>query len=159
MSYCTRCEIEKPKMDFHKDEQRREGIQSVCKECNKADQRLNRAKTFNKVSIRYERTPQGHLMRTYRNMKSRVTGIQYSKAHLYQGKTLLDKEAFYQWANSSSDYFMLFEAWVASGYNRKLTPSIDRINANEGYEISNMRWVTHSRNSSLGAISRNRKYI
>jgi hypothetical protein len=35
------------------------------------------------VCKKYEKTPKGYLMRTYRNMKSRVLGIQHKKAHIY----------------------------------------------------------------------------
>lgn len=33
-------------------------------------------------------------MRVYRNMKSRVEGIQKLKSHLYEGKEILDKQSF-----------------------------------------------------------------
>lgn len=102
---------------------------------------------------KYEKTLKGLLMRTYRNMKSRVLGIQNKKAHLYKGLYLLDKNEFYDWALNNENYTALFVIWSASNYSRKLTPSIDRIDTTKGYELSNMRWVTHSENSRNGAIS------
>ena len=106
----------------------------------------------------YEKTIKGFLMRKYRNMESRVTGVQKLKSHLYKGLDLLDREEFYQWAESSDTFKSLFKVWVASGYERKLCPSVDRINSSLGYNLSNMEWITHSENSRRGSISRNRRY-
>lgn len=113
-----------------------------------AYQREYRAKTGNISTIKYERTPKGHLMRTYRNMLSRVRGIQKKKAHIYMGLPILDKSEFYEWSLNDSNYIDLWRVWVASEYDRKLTPSIDRIDPEHGYELWNMQWLTHSDNSA-----------
>jgi hypothetical protein len=106
---------------------------------------------------KYEKTVNGFLVRTYRNMKSRVKGIQKKKAHLYKGLEILSKDEFYDWSRSSNRFKALYERWKLSDYRRTLTPSIDRINPKQGYTLGNMRWLTHSENSRLGAISRNKK--
>lgn len=93
-------------------------------------------------------------MRTYRNMLSRVTGIQLKKAHLYKGLSILPRQEFYVISLSDPDYLRLFIEWKDSGYDRQLTPSINRIDATLGYENFNVEWITHSENSRLGAISR-----
>lgn len=114
-------------------------------------QREYRRRTGNACTLRYERTKPGKLMRIYRNMLSRVTGVQSAKFHLYRGKSLLPKSEFMQWAVASPEFHALFAAWEASGYDRKLAPSVDRVNSAIGYEIGNMEWVTHSENSRRGA--------
>lgn len=96
---------------------------------------------------KYEKTRKGLLMRTYRNMKSRVLGIQHKKAHLYKGLPILSKDVFYNWSLSNESYNTLFEMWIKSEYNKKLTPSIDRIDISKGYTEDNIRWITHSENS------------
>ncbi|MNU96646.1 hypothetical protein D3C71_866910 [compost metagenome] len=93
-------------------------------------------------------------MRLYRNMQSRVDGVQKAKHHLYQGKSILDREVFYDWALGSSEFYKLFGDYRESGFERKLSPSVDRIDSSLGYEISNMEWVTMSENSRRGCISR-----
>jgi hypothetical protein len=45
---------------------------------------------------KYEKTKKGFLMRKYRNMQSRVTGIQKKKAHLYKDLYLLPREQYYE---------------------------------------------------------------
>lgn len=118
------------------------------------NQRISRKANGNLHTHRYEKTRKGFLMRKYRNMTSRVTGVQYLKAHLYKGKEILDREDFYEWAVNSLDFDTLFEAWKESNYERKLCPTVDRIDSSKGYTIENMQWITHSENSRLGLLSR-----
>lgn len=120
-------------------------------------QRIYRLKTDSLAIKKYEKTPNGFLMRMYRNMKSRITGVQWAKFHLYAGKELLPKEEFYEWAKNSPKFWELYEAYKNDNYNRKLAPSVDRIDSELGYCIENMEWVTHSENSRRGSISKARK--
>lgn len=113
-----------------------------------------RKATGNKATKKYEKTPKGFIMRLYRNMQSRINGVQKAKHHLYEGKELLDRQSFYDWALNHDEFKKLFEAWESSGYDRKLTPSVDRIDSSEGYYLENMEWVTHSENSRRGSINR-----
>lgn len=120
------------------------------KEALNARVRAYRRRTNNAATKRYERTKKGKLMRCYRNMISRVSGIQQKKQHLYNGKALLPKEDFYEWAFASPEFHRLYDIWVAADYDRKLTPTVDRIDPSRGYTIENMEWVTHSENSRRG---------
>ena len=117
-------------------------------------QRIYRLKTNNICTKKYEKTKKGFLVRLYRNMLSRVSGVQFTKFYLYQGKSILDKNTFYEWALNDNNFNKLFDAYEQSGYERKLAPSVDRINSNLGYEITNMEFVTMSENSKRGSISR-----
>ena len=117
-------------------------------------QRERRAINGNVWTKKYEKTKKGFLVRMYRNMKSRITGIQTKSRHLYLGLELLDKEAFYDWAMKSDDFHDMFSKWEASGYERKITPTVDRIDSKCGYAIHNMQWLTHSENSRRGTLSR-----
>jgi hypothetical protein len=124
---------------------------------SKEDRQAYNLRTNYAAYKKYEKTPNGFLMRMYRNMKSRITGVQAAKFHLYAGKSLLDKEEFYEWAKNSPKFWELYEAYKYDNYNRKLAPSVDRINSSLGYCVENMEWVTHSENSRRGAISEARK--
>jgi hypothetical protein len=134
------------------------GIESsvpTTKEKRAERQRQYRVDNGNACTFKYEKTKKGKLMRTYRNMESRVKGIHKSKAHLYESLPLLDREVFYAWSLGDVDFNALFDGWVNSSYDNKLSPSIDRVDASKGYIVGNIRWLTHSHNSSL--TSRNRK--
>ena len=119
-------------------------------------QREYRKATGNAVTKRYERTKKGKLMRTYRNMQSRVTGVLKNKRHLYEGKDILPRDEFYEWALKSNKFHALYEGWVASGYKCGMSPSVDRIDPQKGYTLDNMRWLTHSENSANISTRRRR---
>ena len=114
----------------------------------RAYQRAYRERTGNSCTWKYEKGKNGFLMRVYRDMKSRVVGVQWKKQHLYKGRTILPKEEFYAWAKADETFHRLFEAYEAAGFPRKLAPSPDRIDSSVGYTIENMEWVTMSVNSS-----------
>lgn len=118
-----------------------------------ARQRFLRKQNGNAYTKKYEKTKNGFLMRLYRNMESRITGIQKRNFHLYDGKELLPRSEFYNWASNNSMFHKLFAKWEKSQYDRRLTPSVDRIDPNRGYQLDNMEFVTHSENSRRGSNS------
>ena len=89
-------------------------------------------------------------------MKSRVRGVQKFKAHLYKDMCLVGKDAFYQWALESGEFHKLFEDYENNNYERKLSPSVDRIDPSKGYSFNNMEFVTMSENSRRSSVTRNR---
>lgn len=117
-------------------------------------QRQRRQQNNNSDTKKYEKTPRGFLMRLYRNMKSRITGVQWKKAHLYKDKELFDKDAFYEWALQNPKFHELFNEYVASEYDRKKAPSVDRVDSSRGYTFDNVEWVTMLENSLRGNKSR-----
>lgn len=117
-------------------------------------QREYRARTRNAVTKKYERTKKGKLMRTYRNMQSRVTGVLQKKRHLYEGLPILPRQQFYLWAMSDPEFHRLFDLWVDSEYRCGASPSVDRIDPSKGYVLGNMRWLTHSQNSAQASGAR-----
>ena len=122
-------------------------------------QREYRDRTRNRCTNKYEKTMSGFLMRKYRNMQSRILGIQYKKAHLYKGKALLRREEFYEWAMSSGEFLVMFKTWEFNKYDRRLCPTVDRIDTELGYTLGNMRWLTHSENSRLGSLHAHSIYM
>jgi hypothetical protein len=125
----------------------------MSEEYNKK-QREYRKLTGNAITKKYEKSINGFLMRTYRNMKSRVTGVTKNKNHLYLGLDLVDKESFYLFSKNDDAFMSLFKDWEDSGYQRRLTPSIDRIDSAAGYTLGNMQWITFAENSIKGLRSR-----
>lgn len=119
-----------------------------------AYQREWRRLNNNSSTKKYEKTKKGFLMRLYRNMQSRIDGVQKQKHHLYIGKFLIDRNTFYDWAINNNTFHILFDNYEKSGYDRKLAPSVDRIKSELGYELNNMEFITHSENSRRGCISR-----
>lgn len=141
---CSKCEA--PFVPY-----RRHG--RVCRACRNAQQRERRQSNGDRDTAKYEKTVSGFLMRVYRNMESRVKGVQKIKAHLYVGKHLLGRDEFYTWARNSDVFLDLYTRWKASGYPRRLTPSVDRIDSSKGYTLDNIEWVPFYINCSRGATS------
>lgn len=119
-------------------------------------QRERRKLNNNSYTKKYEKSPKGFIMRLYRNMLSRINGIQKQKFHLYEGKTILPKNQFYDWALMNDKFLELFNQYKNSNFDRKLCPSVDRVDSNLGYELDNMEWVTHAENSRRGAFSKHK---
>ena len=154
---CNRCGLEKPVSDFPANSLCVGGIDRICRECKNFRQRMYRAHTANEQTKKYEKSRNGFLMRIYRNMQSRVTGVQKLKHHLYAGKSLLSRDEFYAWTKPHPEFNRLFSLYEASDFDQRLAPSVDRIDSARGYELDNMEWVTHSENSRRGTISRFRQ--
>lgn len=144
---CSKCGVIKPIESFYRHPSAKLGRAPACKECEKKFMRQWLSRTGNASIKRYEKTKKGFLMRKYRGMQSRVTATAGKNLRLYGGKELLARDDFYAWAESSAQFHSLFELWVSAGYDRKLSPSVDRIDSAIGYRLDNMRWVTHSENS------------
>ena len=121
-------------------------------------QRLRRKLDGNRDTKKYEKTKKGFLMRKYHHMRGRIEGHSYYPgAHMWAGKELLPKDEFYNWAMNRPEFHQLFEEWEKSGYERKLCPSVDRIDSSKGYIIGNMEFVTFSVNCTRGSHSRWKK--
>lgn len=126
----------------------------ISREEKNRRQKEYRQRTQNTCTKKYEKKVLGFLMRAYRNMKSRISGVQKLKFHLYENKELLDKQEFYDWALGSAQFYKLFGDYRASNFQRKLAPSVDRVDSSKGYHLENMEWVTMQENSRRGARSR-----
>jgi len=67
------------------------------------------------------------------------------------GKEFLSKTQWTEWCYEEGNYrkfVAIYNKWVQSKFDRRLTPSIDRINNEIGYKVSNLQWLTSSQNSS-----------
>lgn len=155
---CSKCLIDTPLHLLVKRADCRGGYSRVCLKCKAAVQREARKVNGDIYTKKYEKTEKGYLMRSYRNMLSRVMGVQKTKSHLYKGLDILSKEDFINWS-LETNFKDLLLGYEESGYDRKLAPSVDRIDSILGYTIGNIRWITHSENSRLGALSQNKRKI
>ena len=123
-----------------------------------ARQREQRKLNGNSATKKYEKTKKGFLMRVHRNMRSRAYGIQKRQHYLYSHiKEVIPREVFYEWSMGNPDFHALWDDYVASGHAIRLAPSVDRIDSSGDYDLANIRWITQSENSRLGAISQKRQ--
>ncbi len=157
MKICFKCKKEKRIEDFYKHSQMPDGHVNKCRECNKKDVRDNYAlkvdekRKYDTYRNRYSISR--ILNHRYSGIKDRCTNLERHLSHGYSayGKKFLTKNEWLGWCyeeNSYKKFIALYNKWVQSGFNEKLSPSIDRINNKLGYEKENLQWLTKSENSS-----------
>lgn len=127
---CFKCGIEKPLTEYYKHKRMTDGHLNKCKECNKSDVKVN----LIRVGNGYDFSEKGVVRIIYktqkRNQIKRGFGeLPYSKAEL---STWL----------YNNNFKALYDSWVASGNNKDLKPSVDRIDDFKGYSFDNIRLTT-----------------
>lgn len=99
-------------------------------------------------------TPSIYLALTHHNMVTRVKGRGDKRSrYLYKGLPIVSKDEFIEWALSDPAFKRQYAAWAAAGYERRLAPSIERIDSDKGYIHPNMEWISTSENCRRGALS------
>lgn len=148
---CFKCGVEKELEYFYKHPQMPDGHVNKCKECNKADVRKNYADNIDDKHA-YDKYRQRHsktriFRHRYNQLRQRVEG-RAVRVYGVMGKELLSKEEYAVWLVRNMDEFeKLYDRWKDSGFVRKLTPSIDRIDNLGSYTSDNMRWLSITDNS------------
>ena len=92
---------------------------------------------------RYRRTKGGWIARAYGNQTSgsKRRGLEYPK---------YSSSEFKEWVLKQPNFDKLFVDWVASDFDRKLCPSVDRIDHKKPYQLDNIQLMTVSENASKG---------
>ena len=120
MKICPKCKLTKDITDFSRNT-------SWCKPCKvKSTQERNK-------------TPLGVVNMVYANqrMTSRKMGRPEPN---YTHQELRD------WVFNQPNWTALYNAWVASGYDKYIKPSCDRINSSLPYTLNNLQLVTFTEN-------------
>ncbi len=76
---------------------------------------------------------------------------------IYLGKPILPKDVFLNWSKNHPEFLRLYKRWVNCDFDRKLTPTINRINSAKGYTLDNIEWMTNSQNCGLSSTVRRLK--
>lgn len=142
MKKCFRCGEVKRLESFYRHPQMKDGRVNKCKECNKEDVRLN----YKKNKKHY----QGYEYKRHRLNFDRLFSNRYQlivnrceSDSRYSKRTYLDKEEFIDWCQDNMESFIeVWKDWKKSGFQRKYSPSIDRIDNEKGYYPDNMQWLS-----------------
>lgn len=153
---CPGCQQTKSVEEWTKNRSSSTGRGSYCKVCAKQREYIRR-RTHAKQIQEYYHSKRGKAIATYRGMRRRVEGRHLESnlrihgaprgKHYYVGLDICSKQEFLDFTLNDPDFNRIYKAWVKSGKDNKLTPSIDRIDSRFGYTLSNMEWVTLSENS------------
>ena len=136
---CSKCKVEKHLLDFHKDKYTKDKRTTVCKQCR------NDYRNF------LRKTLKGFLQNIYTHQK------ETSKRRGHCSPLYTFKE-FSQWFVLQKNWENLWLRYQASGYDRNLAPSVDRLDDNKGYSFDNIRLITAYENA-MKQINKNKKPV
>ena len=55
------------------------------------------------------------------------------------------------WSKNHPYFLTLYKQWKTSDFDRRLTPTVNRMNSSKGYTLDNVEWLTNSQNCGLSA--------
>lgn len=155
---CFICKIEKPIEEFYKHKQMPDWHLNKCKECAKQQEKDRRKDTTrNAHMLSYDSQRNKYsisriFQHKYYAIKERCTKIHKTKwiQKSVYWKDFLSKEEWIDWCYKEDNYKVfigIYNNWVQSWFQRKYTPSIDRIDNNKWYLLWNLQWLTSRENT------------
>jgi len=121
-----------PLSEYYKHKQMFDGHLNICKECKKKYEKDT------KNYIKYEKTEKGVIRVIYKTQKSNSK----RRKHIPPNYS---KEELKEWLYANG-FKAFFDEWVASGYEKRMKPSCDRLDDYKGYSLSRLRLVTWGEN-------------
>jgi hypothetical protein len=94
----------------------------------------------------YRKTLKGWVTRRYVNMK-------YNSKQRNMDLPNFTKKEFSQWVSEQPHFKKLWDGWVNSNYDKKLSPSINRLDDYKPYIFDNMELTTWEDNDRKGRLS------
>jgi hypothetical protein len=124
---CSHCKEIKTTDKFYKNKNYKDGFLNCCIVCHKEIQR------------KYDFSKDGIISKVYSCQKnnSKRRGFEPPK---------YTKEEFKKWVLSQDIFHKLHEIWVNNNYQKRLKPSIDRIDDNYGYSLDNIQITIYQSN-------------
>lgn len=119
----------------------------ICSRCNK--EKLHFGKGMCSACLRRtkrETKPLFYLGTCYSEMSRRVKTYDPLRPN-YFGKAICTKEEFIERFLKDNEFLKLYRKWQRNNFQRKFAPSIDRFDNSLGYEINNLRFITHAENT------------
>lgn len=150
-------------------ERNKERIRQWQKEydaAHKKEHQLRRIKFYKenpdynkKYSQGCRHTLQGRIYAMYKHME-----INHKKKG-FDVNLIISQQDFFDFASNNDKLKQLFNDWINSNFDRKVTPSVDRIDFKKGYEINNLQFLSMVDNLKKmhkeyeGLLDRNRKKV
>lgn len=154
---CSKCEETKVIALFHKAANHSDGFRNDCKSCVSKYQKEHNSILYRKHvlkinSIKKQNREKNELLafirRMYNYMQCRVRGqvIIDRKYKNYVNKEICTRNDFIMFAMKNWNLKYLFCEWIKSGYQRKMVPTVDRIDNSKGYLINNIQFKSFREN-------------
>jgi len=160
MYKCKKCSNDKKKNEFKKNKACKDGIQLVCRECDKKIAanyyKKNRKVMLSKFKAyaikhreeikeyreKYFSSKHGKIMQIMQNIRKRCDEPTNKRFHRYGGRGIKNLLTY-------DDISML---WERDKANSLVKPSLDRIDVNGNYEIDNCQFIEMKENSRKDLI-------
>ena len=121
--HCTACSLMLPLSSYSNKNGGKYGKNSICKSCAQIKQR----------------TKEGHIIQLYSSQRKASRLKNYDMPN-YTSKELIT------WCLNQPVYHKLYDNWVKSGFDKKLSPSCDRLDDYKPYSFDNLQIVTWEQN-------------
>ena len=128
---CSKCGEEKSISEFHKDKSTKDGLKSYCKSC---------AKEYKKA---YRHTKEGLARQIYGHQKLSSKRRNHPLPNYTSDKLK-------EWLFSQKLFHELFDNWKASGFDKMMVPSCDRIDDYKPYTLENLQLMSWNDNFLKG---------
>lgn len=114
-------------------------LNNVCEKCDSTKSVYSGL--CHKCHLRTDRVK--FLKKVYQALKSRCTGgnPETKIYKLYHGLSYCTKDEFLNKFKNCDQFNLLYKNWQESDFDKRLTPSIDRINSKKGYDIDNLQFL------------------
>jgi len=129
MKQCTKCKIVKDINLFSTHKLTKDGLNSLCRECDNA-----RAKAYSKTKL-------GLITAIYGHQRKSST----QRGH---DMPIYSKKWLTEWLYDQPKFNLLHDEWITSGCKIGLRPSIDRLDDSIGYTINNIQLMTWDENKA-----------
>ena len=135
MKTCSKCKENIDLSNFCNNKAQKDGLNSECRQCSQ-DRKNN-----------FYKTKEGVAERIYNSQKLKSK----RRGHIPPEYT---KSELMTWLFKEPTFHILYDEWVASGYEKKLKPSIDRKNDYIHYRFNNIQVMTWDQNSKKNYADR-----
>jgi len=98
----------------------------------------------------YYKTFEGRIKKMYETARTRTN------QRGYKG-TFISLDDFLEFARNDRTYKKLYKQWEESGFDPRLTPTLDRISHKKGYVKNNLQFLTFHDNQVKGNYEHNKK--
>jgi hypothetical protein len=102
-----------------------------------------------KFYYKNKQDPKGYLRRLHYSLKQRCLG-HIKHAQQYKGLFYPPIEEFLEFGLQDNNFLRMHQEYINSGWDRKLGPTVDRIDPSKGYTLDNIQFLSLSENCKKG---------
>lgn len=154
MKDCSLCKESKPLTEYSTRKDGRSKLRSFCKHCERELARVyatkHKARRLKYIKSRRELRKDNKYDRAAILYWCILDRIRRDKNYALR-KCTFSKPEFLAFALKSNQFHEKFRDWRSGGYQYRLSPSVDRVDSDGDYTLSNIQFLSISENSRKGS--------